>query len=130
MLTGSRPVNGSSSTSSRGLATTAAMNWTFCAMPFESVSTLSLAQRARSKRSSQPSISRAGPAHAFESGEEPQQLADPHLAVQAAFLGQVADWSLAALPRLHPSTVTARCRDRGSAGSCGASSFCPNRWAQ
>ena len=37
-LTGSRPENGSSRISSAGSDTTAAMNWTFCDIPFESVS--------------------------------------------------------------------------------------------
>ena len=37
-LTGSRPENGSSRISSAGFETTAAMNWTFCDIPFESAS--------------------------------------------------------------------------------------------
>ena len=37
-FTGSSPENGSSRMSRSGREMTAAMNWTFCAMPFESVS--------------------------------------------------------------------------------------------
>lgn len=38
-LTGSKPLNGSSKMSSSGSWSTVVMNWTFCAMPFESSST-------------------------------------------------------------------------------------------
>ena len=52
-FTGSRPENGSSRMTSFGLATTAEMNCTFCAMPLESWSTRLSAQSVSSMRSSQ-----------------------------------------------------------------------------
>ena len=105
MLTGSSPVNGSSRTSSRGLATMAAMNWTFCAMPFDSASTL-LVRPAGQLEAFQPVVDfRAAAAHAFQLGEEPQQLPHAHLPVQPPFLGQVAD---AVVGRRCPGRIPAR----------------------
>ena len=56
ILTGSRPLKGSSSNTSSGLATTVAINWTFCAMPLDKAWIFLLAQLVRPMRSSQESM--------------------------------------------------------------------------
>ena len=68
------------------------MNWIFCWLPFESSSTLRSRYSGIRKRSSQSSISRArvGVGHAVQRREEAELLADLHLRVEAALLGEVA----------------------------------------
>ena len=56
IFTGSSPLNGSSRISSFGSAITAAMNCTFCDIPFDSVSTRLSAQSESSIRASQSSM--------------------------------------------------------------------------
>ena len=58
-FTGSSPLNGSSRITSSGSATTLAMNWTFCAMPFESASIFLSAQASRPSARSQRSAARS-----------------------------------------------------------------------
>jgi hypothetical protein len=58
-FTGSRPENGSSRMRRSGRETTAAMNWIFCAMPFDSASILWCCQAVMPRRSSHASISRS-----------------------------------------------------------------------
>ena len=57
-FTGSSPVNGSSISSTCGLWSTAAMNWTFCWLPFESSSARRPAISPMRNRSSQALASR------------------------------------------------------------------------
>src|SRR6516225_7141638 len=83
-LTGSRPVKGSSSRISSGLAMTLAMNWTFWAMPLDRVSIFFVGQ----SETLQPAGNgRLAVAEAFQLGIKAEQIADLHRLVQAALFG-------------------------------------------
>ena len=130
-FTGSRPVNGSSMSSTCGSWRMAAMNWIFCWLPFESCSARRSAYSGIRKRSSHSRASRSAALalHAVELGEEDQLLQDAHLGVQPALLGQIA-------PRLARQLRVEACRSRRSspspAGGCRARcawpSSCRRRW--
>ena len=92
MFTGSRPVNGSSMSRTCGSCRTAARNWTFCWLPFDSSSARRSANSGTRKRASQDVASRVAMSarDALEAGEEDELLEDGHLRVEAALLGQVA----------------------------------------
>ena len=100
MFTGSRPVNGSSMSRTCGSCMTAARNWTFCWLPFESSSARRSANSGTRKRASHDRASRVGEVggHALEAGEEDELVEHRHLRVEAALLGQVAP----GLPRQRP----------------------------
>ena len=91
-LTGSRPVNGSSMSRTCGSCRTAAMNWIFCWLPFESCSARRSARSsARNRRSQSIATRRARSAGTpWRPAEELELLEDAHPRVQAALLGQVA----------------------------------------
>ena len=93
VLTGSRPLNGSSRIKRSGSWMIAARIWIFCDMPFESSSQRfpstplrpmrSIAACTRSRRP------RSG--DALQARDEREIRGDLHLAIEAALLGQVAD---------------------------------------
>ena len=92
-LTGSRPLNGSSMIRTSGSWRTAAMNWIFCWLPFESSSARRSAYSGTRKRVSQPRTSACGrlSRDAVQAGEEDELLEDLHPRVETALLGQVAE---------------------------------------
>src|SRR5829696_10209867 len=93
--TGSSPENGSSRTRTSGLWTRAAASWTRCWLPSDSASTRSPARSATPRRSIQwaaeVSASAAGSRQPVQAGEVLELVPDPHLGVQAALLGHVAE---------------------------------------
>ena len=102
MLTGSRPLNGSSSTISCGCETTVAMNWTFWDMPLDSVSTF-LSAHVREVQPLEPRVDLA-PAvtQTLELSIENQDVAHLHLLVQPALFRQIADTIIGANPVIAP----------------------------
>ena len=91
--TGSRPENGSSSTSTSGRWTSAAASWTRCWLPSESVSARSLARSATPSSSiMRAACERASPAiEPVEPREVDELIEHAHLRVQAALLRHVAE---------------------------------------
>src|SRR5215218_8555649 len=93
--TGSSPENGSSRTRTSGLWTRAAASWTRCWLPSDSASTRSPARSAPPRRSIQwaaeVSASAAGSREPVQAGEVLELVPDPHLGVEAALLGHVAE---------------------------------------
>ena len=91
-LTGSSPVNGSSISRTSGSWRIAAMNWTFCWLPFESSSARRFAYSAMRKRVSQASASRGARSRviAVQRPVVDELVEDRHPRVQPALLGQVA----------------------------------------
>ena len=71
---------------------TAARNWTFCWLPFESSSARRSAKSGTRKRASHDRGLAGGDVgrDALEAGEEDELVEDRHLRVQAALFGQVA----------------------------------------
>ena len=90
---GSRPENGSSRISSFGCETTAAMNWTFCAMPFDSCRSVCRAHSRESERLEPASDHRIELARrpALEPAVVPKQAAHRHLFVEAALFREITD---------------------------------------
>ena len=91
--TGSRPENGSSRTSTSGSLTRAAASCTRCWLPSDSFSTRSPRRSPSPSRSAQlvGGAGGRGGVQAVQPGEVDELLADPHLRVEAALLGHVAD---------------------------------------
>ena len=105
------PGKGSSSTSSLGRATTAEMNCTFWAMPFESVSIRSSSPVGQVE-TLEPLIDfAAAVAESFEPGVIGQKIADLHPLVQPAFLGQVAHAIVG-----HPASLASQHADPAAFG--------------
>ena len=98
MPIGSRPLNGSSRTSSSGSWARATASWMRCWLPCDSSSSLDFVRSARPIRSSQraPAALALARRQPVLLGEVRELLADPHPRIQAALLGHVAE----AQPRL------------------------------
>ena len=93
MAIGSRPENGSSSTSRSGSFTSAAISWTRCWLPCDRVSRRSLGAVGEVE-ALEPRIDAAAhiaPGRSAELAEVEQLLSDPHARVEAALLGHVAE---------------------------------------
>ena len=90
---GSRPENGSSSTSTSGRCTSAAAICARCWLPSERLSIVSSVRSPRPRRSSSSSALRRAAAGrpAVQAGEVHGLLEQAHLRVQAALLGHVAE---------------------------------------
>ena len=90
---GSRPENGSSSTSTSGRCTSAAAICARCWLPSERLSIVSSMRSPRPRRSSSSRALRRAAAGrpAVQAGEVDGLLEHPHLRVQAALLGHVAE---------------------------------------
>ena len=91
-FTGSSPLNGSSRITSSGSATTLAMNWTFCAMPFDSAS-IFLSRPGLESERAQPALGCAVHVRRRASLQPPvvtEQSPDRHLLVKPALFRQVA----------------------------------------
>ena len=111
MPIGSRPLNGSSRTSSSGSWASATASWTRCWLPCDSSSSFDLARSPRPIRSSQRARRgrRVLRLHPVLLGEVRELLEDPHPRVQAALLGHVAEPQprLAADDRAVPADLAA-----------------------
>ena len=117
IFTGSSPLNGSSKINSRGSPITAAINCTFCDIPFDNVID-PLIGPGRQLQPRQPLVDRErdNSAAPFSCREKLQHVADLHLLVQSALLGQVSDPIIRRIAVIQPQHANRRPRpDKKSA---------------
>ena len=132
--TGSRPENGSSSTSTSGSCTSAAASCTRCWLPSESVSARSSARSAEPEPL-EPALGRARAPRrvvAVQPREVDELVAHPHLRVQPALLRHVAEAPRASRRRrgrAAPADLAAR-RARARRGRSASPWSCRRRWGR